>query len=329
MIKVKCNVCGVIVRIDENNYAQGTTIISCPRCSNLIEVEIPGKPADKQAEPEPQICSDPAQTANSGEKAKQDQKDSAEPTKPVKKKRKPPTNPRPKKTDSITEAIGELLNEPEANSKIQPVSQPIPEPPQFPGYSDSSAGSGGSTTNNSGCGYFLLIIIGILIVVGIIWAFRSCGNSGNTVEVYNVDTTIMEEEPAEEVVEVPEETVIIDSVIDTTLYVEEESMVYGMGFHAGKNSFRGKMIHTNGDRYPFSLSFFIIPSTGEIEDILYKNLNYGTTLRLQCQYYHESGVKFFGNDGDKEFTLSFSGENPYTGDAWWGDLHQDIELTLE
>lgn len=101
-----------------------------------------------------------------------------------------------------------------------------------------------------------------------------------------------------------------------------------LNFHVGLNEFHGNMIHTNGKKYPFTLSFKVDQDDFEISDIKYVNVGSGTTLSLECDYYNADGIHFSGKDGGKTFIIEFNGDNPYTGEAWWGDFRQDIELQL-
>lgn len=140
------------------------------------------------------------------------------------------------------------------------------------------------------------------------------------------------------------DTLVEDTVADTIVAfedVEEPAASYGnersdrsmyvnhMGFHQGVNKLNGEMIHTNGQRFPFKLQFTYNPDTDTYSNIVYVNVRYGTKLRLQLGEYDYQLISFVGNDGSKDFIIRFSGDNPYWGDAWWGDFHQDVELKLQ
>lgn len=98
------------------------------------------------------------------------------------------------------------------------------------------------------------------------------------------------------------------------------------GFSNGMNYFDGNMISKQGKRYPFKLQFTYDTSTGEISNAVYHNVNYGTTIKLTGYENSDGDIVLEGKDGRKPFIIQFTGNGSYTGDAWSGDFHQDIEL---
>lgn len=103
-----------------------------------------------------------------------------------------------------------------------------------------------------------------------------------------------------------------------------------MGFHSGTNSFNADMIHTDGRRFPFDLSLNYNPGGDpQITDAVYYNPSAGTKVKLKVDVHKDNFIRLSGTTGGKAFILEFRGSNPYTGDAWWGDFHQDIEMSLK
>lgn len=98
------------------------------------------------------------------------------------------------------------------------------------------------------------------------------------------------------------------------------------GFSNGMNYFDGNMISKQGKKFPFKLQFVCDTSTGEISNAVYRNVNYGTTIKLTGYENSDGDIVLEGKDGRKPFIIQFSGNGTYTGDAWSGDFHQDIEL---
>lgn len=98
------------------------------------------------------------------------------------------------------------------------------------------------------------------------------------------------------------------------------------GFSNGMNFFDGNMISKQGKRFPFKLQFVYDTSTGEISNAVYRNVNYGTTIKLTGYENSDGDIVLEGKDGRKPFIIQFTGNGSYTGDAWSGDFHQDIEL---
>ncbi|MBD5190078.1 MAG: hypothetical protein HDS95_07355 [Bacteroidales bacterium] len=103
-----------------------------------------------------------------------------------------------------------------------------------------------------------------------------------------------------------------------------------LGFRPGKNSFKADMIHTDGRRFPFDLSLNYNPNGNpEITNAVYYNPSAGAKVELKVDVYNDGFMRLSGTSGGKAFILEFSGSNPYTGDAWWGDLHMDVEMSLK
>lgn len=98
------------------------------------------------------------------------------------------------------------------------------------------------------------------------------------------------------------------------------------GFTDGMNYFDGNMISAKGTRFPIKVSFYYDASTRKYSNVVYKNVKYGTTLNLIGYENTDGGITLQGGDGGKQFVMQFSGNGTYTGDAWWGDTHQDLEL---
>lgn len=168
----------------------------------------------------------------------------------------------------------------------------------------------------------LSVLISILYASGV---FESIGDkfssrSARTAESY-YDSAIYYDSVAP-AMEVTEEVVATDNS-----YSSDTS--YAMGFHKGRNYLDGEMIHTDGRRFPFKVSFDFDPyGTPEITNVVYDNSNYDTKINLTATEFYGSFVRLEGNGGNKQFILQFSGDNPYSGDAWWGDFHQEVELSL-
>lgn len=103
-----------------------------------------------------------------------------------------------------------------------------------------------------------------------------------------------------------------------------------LGFRPGKNSFKADMIHTDERRFPFDLSLNYNPNGNpEITNAVYYNPSAGAKVELKVDVYNDGFMRLSGTSGGKAFILEFSGSNPYTGDAWWGDLHMDVEMSLK
>ena len=209
-------------------------------------------------------------------------------------------------------------------------------------------------TNKDGIlGCIILLVLIALVVIASIWLFRSCSDSDGDAETV-VDSVAVEVVPYVE--DEPEvvlqdyysemvDTVACDSMMveesiipaDTIVSVGGEQMEEAessqascmMGFHSGKNSFVGDMIHTDGRRFPFTLEFDYFPEDNKISDVVYVNTTSSTKLKLETTEFTHSMVRFEGKDGGKKFILQFSNTQPYSGDAWWGDFHQNIELNLK
>ncbi len=98
------------------------------------------------------------------------------------------------------------------------------------------------------------------------------------------------------------------------------------GFSNGINFLEGNMISKKGQRFPFTLQFSYDTSTGEISNVIYRNVNYNVTIKLTGHEDSYGNIVMEGKDGRKPFIIQFTGNGSYTGDAWSGDFHQDIEL---
>ena len=98
------------------------------------------------------------------------------------------------------------------------------------------------------------------------------------------------------------------------------------GFSNGINFLEGNMISKKGQRFPFTLQFSYDTSTGEISNVIYRNVNYNVTIKLTGREDSYGNIVMEGKDGRKPFIIQFTGNGSYTGDAWSGDFHQDIEL---
>ncbi|MDE5869368.1 MAG: hypothetical protein K2H18_03970, partial [Muribaculaceae bacterium] len=172
------------------------------------------------------------------------------------------------------------------------------------------------------------ILVGILASTGV---FESIGDkfssrSSRSVDsyYYDTDSATVEDVVVEEAVVADE----VDSAYSGYSYSDSQTR-YAMGFQKGRNYLDGEMIHTDGQRFPFKVSFDFDPyGTPEITNVVYDNSNYNTKINLRATEFYGSFVRFEGNGGNKEFILQFQGDNPYSGDAWWGDFHQDVELSL-
>ncbi|MDE6072730.1 MAG: hypothetical protein K2G53_09310 [Muribaculaceae bacterium] len=195
-------------------------------------------------------------------------------------------------------------------------------------------GSKNQGCSSGGCLVFILILG---VTLSCIWGLRKCGGSGSDAAC-DTDLAV---EAVELEVEEPELYAVVDTAyVDSAMFdssvteevptAEEEdtsgSASYKMGFHSGKNSFDGDMIHTDGRRFPFTLEFYYYPGENRIDNITYVNSSSGTRVKMETMEFTSSFVKFEGRDGGKPFILQFSDTHPYSGDAWWGNFHQDIEL---
>lgn len=98
------------------------------------------------------------------------------------------------------------------------------------------------------------------------------------------------------------------------------------GFSNGINFLEGNMISKKGQRFPFTLQFSYDTSTGEISNVIYRNVNYNVTIKLTGHEDSYGNIVMEGKDGRKPFIIQFTGNGSYTGDAWSGNFHQDIEL---
>lgn len=98
------------------------------------------------------------------------------------------------------------------------------------------------------------------------------------------------------------------------------------GFSNGINFLEGNMISKKGQRFPFTLQFSYDTLTGEISNVIYRNVNYNVTIKLTGHEDSYGNIVMEGKDGRKPFIIQFTGNGSYTGDAWSGDFHQDIEL---
>lgn len=154
----------------------------------------------------------------------------------------------------------------------------------------------------------------VLLIAGVWLSLTSIGSTFDSEYDLGSESVEYVEDP-DEVVSVSEETEVV-SVDD-------------MGFTDGVNEFDGNMIHTDGRKFPFTLSFRYNSYDASITDAKYKNLGSGTVLNLTCDEFDGSSIKLSAMDGGKEFIIEFiEGDGIYVGDAWWGDFHQDVELTL-
>lgn len=131
---------------------------------------------------------------------------------------------------------------------------------------------------------------------------------------------------------VEEEAVAVEEV-KTEEELPAENVDLGItsicSFKKGKNYFDANMIHTDGRKFPFTLSFNYNPYDGSFSNIIYKNESSETTIRLKGGFTESGTVKFKGQDNGKDFIMIFSVVEPFTGDAWSGKFHQDIELRLK
>lgn len=112
---------------------------------------------------------------------------------------------------------------------------------------------------------------------------------------------------------------------------EDESYAdasFPMGFHEGWNEFTADMIDGKGKRYPFTLKFYL-DGSHNISDVVYHNVGYGGTIKMENDYYGSDEVKFSGTDRGNTFTITFSGNNPYYGESYSGDQRLDAELHLQ
>ena len=116
-----------------------------------------------------------------------------------------------------------------------------------------------------------------------------------------------------------------EEVAISLLEAEEVIDTVPMGFSIGENHLNGHMISTNGKKFPFILDFYYDVETNSLKNIRYKNKVSGTTLTLTAILDGEK-AQMWGMDGEKEFILEFVGNYPYSGDAWWGKMHQKVEL---
>ncbi|MDE6423196.1 MAG: hypothetical protein K2K95_07230, partial [Muribaculaceae bacterium] len=209
-------------------------------------------------------------------------------------------------------------------------------------------------TNKDGIlGCIILLVLIALVVIASIWLFRSCSDSDGDAETV-VDSVAVEVVPyveddpevvlqdyyPEMVDTIPYESIAAEETVSAEASIttsdggemeEAESTQAScmMGFHSGQNSFVGDMIHTDGRRFPFTLEFDYSPENNKISDVVYVNTTSSTKLKLETTEFSHSMVRFEGKDGGKKFILQFSDTRPYSGDAWWGDFHQNIELNLK
>lgn len=356
-MQIKCKVCHKVIEIDESQYNPGDEIeVVCRRCGESISVEIPnvsvdeskpsghevvsvnGKPKNavpptqKDVSTEEDVTAKEEASETSGEEAPQPQELPTNAATPVKRKRKTAS---PAKTSAKTDdKAGSTTKKKTIKPKTKEassVSEAVPP-------KDSSQNSGTSDSiSDVGCGCVIIILIVLVLCGGGFWLFKSCSRDKSSdaseavASAVVADTiAVMEEAVAEEM---PDEVYDCVTIAGDLVEEPEENIVLHevgpMGFHSGMNVFSGNMIHTDGRKFPFSLSFYYDSDTGKISEVRYKNIGSGTTLSLVCHSFDGESVNLYGMDGNKEFIIEFSGDGPYTGDAWWGDFHQDIELSLK
>lgn len=102
-----------------------------------------------------------------------------------------------------------------------------------------------------------------------------------------------------------------------------------MGFHDGVNKMMGYMIHSDTEKWPFTVQFNYNASSDRISNVVYVNLTSKTKVNMSVSSYDGYTLDLTGHDGRKSFRLLFSGSNPYYGDSWWGDHHESMELSLQ
>ena len=308
MMKIKCTRCGREYDVDESQYSPGKVVeIECNHCGAFIELQIPGVSAENESYQSHDIIEDEKTDVS-------------------------------KASENIvgdSPATDVSLVPPPYIPNPQPVAQSIPQPE----VDNSNIGNDNSDQGNAalGCG----CIIGVVIAIGALgfWLFRSCSSDNDSKEDKSsdyvaADTLARVEEyiPEEDYIVQPDTVVVHDTVYaeapDELESQSERQAEYTMGFHRFRNNLEGEMIHTDGRKFPFKLSFFINPANHSISNITYVNVTSGTKLTLRCAEVSDEEIVFAGEDGGKDFVIRFSGDNPYEGGAWWGDFYQDVKLRL-
>lgn len=303
-MEFKCKECGARNEYNEEKYPGGSTIeLPCRRCGTFNVVEIP--------------------LASENSKNKSNLQDD------IQEKEQEPQNPN---EDKLTPPPVPKRKAKRAPAKKRVTSQPVVSPVN----NIPATGSNNKGSSNVGC---LVIILIIGATIACIWGLRQCGSS-NKEPVNDMDSAVIAE-PIVDTEPILYEDVVDTMSIDSTDFsdsaafeevaaIEEEEPAdrinYKMGFHSGKNSFNGNMIHTDGRLFPFTLEFYYYPKENKLDNIVYVNSTSGTRVKMEATEFSPSFVKFEGKDGGKAFIIQFSDTDPYSGDAWWGDFHQDIEL---
>ena len=86
------------------------------------------------------------------------------------------------------------------------------------------------------------------------------------------------------------------------------------------------MLHSPTEKWPFTLQLRYDSANDVIKDVVYVNLTSKTKLNLRVVDYQGYSIKLRGYDGQKDFTISFEAGDPYTGESWWGNHRESIEL---
>lgn len=356
-MRIECKHCLSCLEIDENIYEPGEIVsVECRRCGGTTEIIIPGRPNKKeeniaeqekteisekssQSNPEPEsplfiiestpedevqvpqamddvTCFHDSRTAHIQHQIVDEIESILVPNPETREKDEPPIVPPKRKSTKRKKEFGEIN-----------VSAPTlpPDPPKS-----------GKNPEEGGCLKTLgSIVVLIGMVVWMIWDLRSCGNDNKAEEIDSPvsEITYAQEVAVESVYTMPQpETVYIVQEIkdsmegaDTEIHFEEGHTF--MGCHVGINNFNAEMINSDGRRFPFELSFEYNPDDYPgISKVIYYNPSAPVRARLYVEEIGDDFIRFAGEVGKKELIIQFSGSDPYTGDSWWGDLHQEIEM---
>ncbi len=129
-------------------------------------------------------------------------------------------------------------------------------------------------------------------------------------------------EPIAKFVSSNDESVSSSSISNSTRSV--------MGFRKGKNSFNAEMISAKGTHFPFDFSLYYDPDkSSPVYNAVYYNPAAKARVDLRVETFSNDFIRLVGKSGGKDFYIQFSGNNPYSGDAWWGEMHTEVKMSLQ